>query len=49
MYINTVYELYRNDKFPRKKKKKKLMSSVNSDNIENFAFNGNYTHVTIQI
>lgn len=25
------------------------MSSVNSDNIENFAFNGGYTYVTIQI
>lgn len=26
-----------------------LMSSVNSDNIENSAFNGGYTYVTIQI
>lgn len=48
MYINTVYELYSMTN-SRKRIKTKLMSSVNSDNIENFAFNGGYIHVTIQI
>lgn len=42
MYINTVYKLEKWQIF-QEKKKRKLMSSVNSDNIKKFAFDGGYT------
>lgn len=41
MYINTVYKLEKWQIF-QEKKKRKLMSSVNSD-IKKFAFDGGYT------
>lgn len=44
MYINTVYKLEKWQIF-QEKKKRKLMSSVNSDNIKKkkSAFDGGYT------